>query len=271
MSLQAPAQQSAALQVEASTFSIRAHPIQSALASPGAISEASTPQLSPQRHTATAQTTTAILPTDSVQVMLTGMTQQLASLQAQTATPAAGGVQDQSDVIASQSASLASARQAMQLTVQMLESSLTAGASGETVQTAAETVQASSPEQAATGSMSALLQQLTQQLAEPTPAVFADQRELVASQAAQLALARQAMQAMVQLLEAGDPQSEAAASVQQISAHQQISSVNMPVEPRTSMHLTEQSMRAVLQDVLAQMTPQASVICAITGMCEHDQ
>ena len=164
--------------------------------------------------------------------------------------------EDQSGLVASQAAELASARQAMQTMLQVLESSLAAetdpaqpGNQQQEVQ-----VKASQPAGAqASGSLQDLFVQLTRHLAESEPVaaaadeLIADQGQLVLSQAAELASARQAMQLLAQLLE-----QEAGSAAVSDSAVQAA--------------VPEQDMQQALQQIMALLQPAPSAAITATEL-----
>ena len=177
--------------------------------------------------------------------------------------------EDRSSLVTSQSAELASARQAMQTMLQLLESSLPAEqpAADITAQQQEVQVKASQPASAqASGSLQDLFAQLTRHLAESEPVaaaadeLIADQGQLVASQAAELASATQAMQLLAQLLET-EAADGAAAETGLQSAEPAAREQHQPAESR------EQLLHDDLQQVLAllQARPVSSMAAGTIG------
>lgn len=179
--------------------------------------------------------------------------QQLEAIQA--APDLAAAAESQSELIASQAAELASARQAMLSMLQLLESGLADQDATGTAPQEQQEVQLDPSAQAAVpasaGSLQDLFAQLTQHLTESEPVaaaadeLIADQGQLVASQGAELASARQALQLMTNLLE------QAASSQPDVATVQQPGTGVL----HAPMQLTENNVRRAMQQALAQLQP----------------
>lgn len=165
---------------------------------------------------------TAALTLDGIQDIMRQTMQQMTAAPPEAAPPEQD-IHDLRELATAQAAELASARQAVQLMVQLLEQRL--DASNREGEPSMPAVAEAAHMQA--DSLHQLLQTLVQQLGVPAAAAdVEDHSQLVASQAAQLASARQAMQTMVQLLEQGEPAAE---------------------EDEEAMHLAEQSQQELHQ------------------------
>ena len=156
-------------------------------------------------------------------------------------------------VLAAQAAELVSARQAMQLLAQLLEQgSGPEPALSQPVPALEQTSQA-----VTAGSMLQLMRQLVEQLSAPPSVtvlpseVNADQQDLMAAQAAELASAREAMQLMAQLLESGGTLS----SQQPMEGVQAAFSLSPDAYASTAQELaagaTEHRMQQALQGISA--------------------
>lgn len=196
--------------------------------------------------------TPAVSPPD----ILTELVRQIAQHMnaAEMGSPADSASLNQQAVIESQAASLASAQQALELMLQLLEAEQGTATGPEVSTQTGPQQQPTAPaasavvqeQQAAARSLREVLRELREQMADPQAA--ADREgAVIASQAASLASAHQAMQLVAQLLDQGSPH---AAMAEQ--------SAQTPVLAPHSVQHVQQAVQDGLQQALAELQAQAA-------------